>query len=376
MKKLIYAFYAFLFNLSAKLFKIRKNRVAFVSMHNEAFNDSLGEVKRYLEEKGGYEFVFLTRKDLEFKLKNIPRALSFFFVKSRKLASSKYVFLNDNFLPMAGCHFQKEAVIVQLWHAEGVFKKFGLSIPQLEEVRKNEIESNGKLSFVVCSSKNVVPFYAEAFGVSKDKVLPLGTPRTDWFFQKENREAATRNFDKRYPSLKGKKLVLYAPTFRDDPEQNERLLENFDSQKLSELLGDEYVLLLRLHPQVRPKATACNGAVDVTEYKDVRELVAVCDCLITDYSSICMDFSLLDKKTVFFAYDLDEYRKNRDFYFPYADYVPGPVTSCLEDTAKAVLAPFDREKNERFKRFNFDFTDSESAQRVVERIVINPPIKK
>ncbi|MGN1195950.1 MAG: CDP-glycerol glycerophosphotransferase family protein [Acutalibacteraceae bacterium] len=370
MKKLIYAFYAFLFNISAKLFKIKNNRVAFVSMHNEKFNDSLGEVKNYLEEKGGFEFVFITRKDLELKPQNVPGALSFFFVKSRKLATSKYVFLNDNFLPMSGCNFKKDAVVVQLWHAEGVFKKFGLSIPQPEDVRKNEIESNKRLNFVICSSKNVVPYYAEAFGVSEDKVLPLGTPRTDRLFKKENIEAAKENFYKQFPSLKGKKLVLYAPTFRDDPEQNEKLLENFDAEKLLSILGNEYALLLRLHPQVRPKAAHLNGAVDVTEYQDVRELVAVCDALITDYSSICMDFSLLDKKTVFFAYDLEEYRKKRDFYFDYTDYVPGPVTPCVGDAAKALLAPFDCDKNEKFKRFNFDYADCKSTQRVVEEIIL------
>lgn len=369
MKKLIYAVYALLFNVSAKLFKVKKNRIAFVSMHNESFNDSLGEVRKVLEENGDFEFVLITRKDLELKLKNIPRALSFFFVKSRKLATAKYVFLNDNFLPMAGCHFRKETTVVQLWHAEGIFKKFGLSIKQPDEVRKNEIESNKRLSFVVCSSKNVAPFYAEAFGVSEDRVLPLGSARTDWFFKKENLVAAKEHFFGQFPALFGKKLVLYAPTFRDDPEQNEKILEHFDAKKLLGLLGDEYAVLLRLHPQVRPKETGLDGAVDVTEYRDVRELVAVCDALITDYSSICMDFSLLDKKTVFFAFDLDEYRKNRDFYFDYADYVPGPVTNSIEQTAEAIAAPFDSEKNEKFKRFNFDYCDSFSAKRIADRIV-------
>lgn len=369
MKKLIYAIYALLFNLSAKLFKVKKNRVAFVSMHNESFHDSLGEVKKVLDENGEFDFVFITRRDLELKLKNIPRALSFFFIKSRKLATSGYVFLNDNFLPMAGCRFQKETTVVQLWHAEGVFKKFGLSIEQPENVRKNEIESNKRLSFVVCSSENVVPYYAEAFGVSEDRVLPLGSARTDWFFKKESFETAKNNFYKQFPDLQGKKLVLYAPTFRDDPEQNEKLLEHFDAEKLLKLLGDEYVILLRLHPQVRPKEMSLDGTIDVTEYQDVRELVAVCDALITDYSSICMDFSLLEKKTIFFAFDLEEYQKDRDFYFDYADYIPGPVTTSIEQTAEAVLAPFDREKNEKFKRFNFDYSDSFSAKRIVERIV-------
>lgn len=369
MKKLIYAIYALLFNISAKLFRVKKNRVALVSMHNEGFCDSLGEVKKALEEQGDFDFVFITRKDLEFRFRNIPRALSFFFVKARKLATSEYVFLNDNFLPMANCNFRKETTVVQLWHAEGVFKKFGLSIGQPDGIRKYESESNKRLSFVVCSSKNVVPFYAEAFGIGEEKVLPLGSARTDWFFKAENLIKANEHFFGQFPALSGKKLVLYAPTFRDNPQQNEKILTHFDAKKLKTLLGDDYAVLLRLHPQIRPEKTSLDGAVDVTEYTDVRELVAVCDVLITDYSSLCMDFSLLNKKTVFFAFDLEEYRKERDFYFDYAGYVPGPVTKTVEQTAEAVLSPFDADKNERFKRFNFDYSDSFSAKRIAGRIV-------
>ena len=195
MKKLIYKIYALLFNLSAKLFKIKENRVALVSMHNENFNDSLGEIYKALEKSGEYKFVFISRQDLEFKAKNIFRVISFFLVKSGKLATSKYVFLNDNFLPMANMNFKKEAVMTQLWHAEGVFKKFGLHIPQTEDIRKREIAGAAKLTWVVCSSERVVPYYAEAFGVSEEKVLPLGTPRTDYLFEKGNEEKARQRLE-------------------------------------------------------------------------------------------------------------------------------------------------------------------------------------
>lgn len=368
MKQLIYKIYALLFNISAKLFGIKENRVAFVSMHNENFNDSLGAIHKELEKSGKYEFVFISRQDLEIKVKNIFRVLSFFLVKSRKLATAKYVFLNDNFLPMANMSFKKDAVITQLWHGEGVFKKFGFAIEQKDEVRKNEIEANKRLSFVVCSSKNVLPFYAEAFGMNPERVLPLGTPRTDYLFEKGNEQKATERIEKLYPETRGKRKILYAPTFRDENSSDSEIFSHFDVNLFNEKFGEQYSLLVRFHPQVHT-GEKITGAVDVTAFDDVRQLALACDVLITDYSSICMEFSLLDKKTVFFAYDLENYKGMRDFYFDYESYVPGKIAKTTEEIIKAIEEPFDKERNEKFKKFNFDFFEGGNAKRVVESIM-------
>lgn len=366
MKEFIYSVYALLFNMASKLFKVKKNRVALVSMHNENFKDSLGSIYEELEKSGNYEFVLISRQDLEIKLSNVFRVISFFLVKSRKLATSKYVYLNDNFLPMSKLNFQKEAVITQLWHGEGVFKKFGFAIKQADEVRKRESQANKKLTYVVCSSKAVVPYYAEAFGCDEKRVLPLGSPRTDYFFKGENAKKARKRLDALYPSLCGKKLVLYAPTFRDDLSKNSEILSHFDISLFNEELSDEYALLIRLHPQVHSDVGTLSGAVDVTDFDDVRQLVLSCDVLITDYSSICMDFSLLSKKTVFYAYDLQKYTADRDFYFNYESYVPGKVAATTDEVIAAIKEPFDKEKNEKFKSFNFDYEDGFSAKRVIE----------
>lgn len=367
MKSFFYAVYAFFFNISAALFPLKKNRVCFLSMHNEGFCDSLGSVCAYLKEsRTDMQAVYITREDLS--LKNPLRLLSFFLVKSRLLATSGYVFLNDNFLPMGRLNFKKEAVITQLWHAEGAFKKFGLDISQPEGVRRAENAANEKLSFVVCSSEGVRDIYAGAFGVKKEQVLPLGAPRCDYLLKESNNEKAKEELLTLYPQCKGKKVVLYAPTFRDTKEGNLEILERFDTKKITALLGDEYVLLVKLHPQVHENVRLEN-AVDVTDFDDVRKLALFCDVLITDYSSICMDFALLDKKTVFYAYDLEEYTAKRDFYFPYESYVPGETAFTLEACADAVKADFDREKNEKFKSFNFSFFDAESSGRVVEAVI-------
>ena len=366
MKEFIYSVYALLFNISAKLFKVKQNRVALVSMHNENFKDSLGSVYEELKARGNYEFVLISRQDLEINAKNIFRVISFFLIKARKLATSRYVFLNDNFLPMSKLNFQKETLTVQLWHAEGVFKKFGFAINQESAVREREIKANEKIDYVVCSSKAVVPYYAEAFSKKEENVLPLGSARADYFFKEGKKEEAVRRLYEMYPHLKGKKLVLYAPTFRDDPKENREIVSHFDTLLFEKELGNNYALLIRLHPQIHADIKDIPYGTDVTDFDDVRQLVLACDVLITDYSSICMDFSLLSKKTVFFAYDLEKYTADRNFYFDYADYVPGKVVRTTEEIIEEIKDPFDGSKNEKFKRFNFDFEDGLSAKRIAD----------
>lgn len=367
MKEFFYQIYALLFNISARLFSVRKNRVCFLSMHNEGFCDSLGSVREKLEEKKeNYDIVLITREDLSFK--NPLKLLSFFFVKSRLLATSAYVFLNDNFLPMGKLNFRKETVITQLWHAEGAFKKFGFHIRQPENVRRAEKAANEKLTYVICSGEGVREIYAGAFGVKKSQVLPLGAPRCDYLLAPGNKEKADAELLELYPQCKGKKVVLYAPTFRDTKKENLEILNRFDSLKFTKALGKDYVLMVKLHPQVH-ESCVVEHAIDVTDYSDVRKLALFCDVLITDYSSICMDFSFLNKKTVFFAYDLESYKAQRDFYFDYEAYVPGRVAFTTEECVQAVEGSFDKEKNDTFRTINFSYFDTDSAKRVVDRII-------
>ena len=120
-------------------------------------------------------------------------------------------------------------------------------------------------------------------------------------------------------------------------------------------------------PQVH-ESVVIENAVDVTDYDDVRKLALFCDVLVTDYSSICMDFSLLSKKIVFFAYDLEWYTERRDFYFDYESFVPGLAAKTTDELISAVKADFQKERNDKFRAFNFSYTDSFSAKRVIDTI--------
>ena len=374
MKKLFYSLYAFFFNL-CRILPIKENRIAFVAPHNGGDKDSLGILRSHCEAMGGFDIVTITTRDLRLDtsgagkfIKSCMKAVGFFTVKAKALATAKYVFLNDNFMPMASLNFSEKAIITQLWHAEGAFKKFGLSAPLTDDVREREQKCSENLTYVVCTSKNLVPVYAEAFGVDESKILPLGAPRIDTLLAKKDVDALRRKFDENHPECKGKKLILYAPTFRDDPETDKSLVSRIDTALFSRELSEEYALLIKLHPQIH-SAEPAEGTVNVTG-GDINELTLISDLLITDYSSVCMDFALLGKPCIFYAFDLESYEKERSFYFDYESYVPGVVAKDFASVVEAIKNPRnDGEKLRNFRDFNFDYIDCNNTERIFERVI-------
>lgn len=361
MKDLFYRLFAFSFWLSRRLHRdVDPALVALISPHNASFTDSLGEIEAALKEQGGCRFLRLSHADLN----GVGSALRFFTVKAFRLARAKTVFLNDNFMPLGYLDFSKETTVVQLWHAEGAFKRFGLDIDQPPAVRRREKAANRKLTYVVCSSPDIRSIYAGAFGVAPEQVLPLGSPRADALLKAKNTADLRAAFDKRYPQCAGKKLVLYAPTFREDPAWDKTFLDSFDPALLARELGEDHALLVRLHPQVHT-ARAFPGAIDVTDHPAVNELTLLCESLITDYSSICMDFALLDKPCFFFAPDLARYEATRSFYFDYRTGVPGPVCETMAELTEAVKRPDDPTLRRAFCKRNLASVDGGSCARIL-----------
>ncbi len=361
MKKILYKIFALFFNINTAA-PIKENRVVLLAPHPGGSHDSTSAVEEYLKEKGGYELIRI----------NVPRSgiknyILFFLRDSRLLSTAKYIFLNDNFMPMADLHFRKETVITQLWHGEGAFKKFGLLTDIDGETAQRLKKCTEKLTYITCTSENIRDIYADAFGADREKVLPLGSPRLDYLLKEQNINELKEKFYRAFPLCKGKKLVLYAPTFRDAPERDKALLDSVAAKYFNNAVNGEYALLIKLHPRVH-SAKIPEGAIDVTGY-DTAELTLICDTLITDYSSICMDFALLNKPCVFYAFDLDEYEKERSFCKGYEDYVPGAVIRDFKDIPDAVTNCKADKKTEAFLRFNFDYIDGKNTERILKAVM-------
>ncbi|MBE6782941.1 MAG: hypothetical protein E7536_02895 [Ruminococcaceae bacterium] len=359
MKGLFYFLYSVFFHI-CRIFPVKTNRVVLLSPHNANFKDSLMYIQQEFAKRGDFSFVYISSRELD----RIPGAIKFFTVKAYLLATAKYIFLNDTFMPMANLNFSKKSVIVQLWHGQGILKKFVMDTNLEPSVRKNAQKCADKYTYVVVSSKKALPICAGAFGVKEEKCLPLGQPASDALYKDTK-----THFYETFPELKGRKTILYAPTFRDDPEADKQILENFDIEKFNRELGDEYSLLIRLHPQIHTSVPE-EGVFNATSYDDVNELIRECDILITDYSSICMEFSMLKKPMLFFAYDLEKYKNDRDLYFEYESYVPGKVVKTSDEMIKAIKEKdFAEDKNAAFREFNFDFFDGKSSERLADYLL-------
>jgi CDP-ribitol ribitolphosphotransferase len=199
-------------------------------------------------------------------------------------------------------------------------------------------------------------------------------PRTDVLFG-DGVKAIKAAVRARYRLPDGKRVILYAPTFRGESILRATSPADLDLAAMHRELGADHVLLLKLHPFVRkghviPPELA-GFAIDASDHPDIHELMLVSDVLLTDYSSAIFEFSLLGRPMAFFAPDHDDYMDERGFYFDYRTGVPGPVFETTEDLARWLRAGvFDLARVQRFRDESFEVADGHASERFVDRIVL------
>jgi teichoic acid ribitol-phosphate primase len=218
------------------------------------------------------------------------------------LATARLFVVDDYFFPMYVIRPRAGTTFVQAWHACGAFKKFGYSVVDkafgADEAYAEAVRIHSTYDVCLVSSERFVPAYAEAFRLPPERFTSrLGIPRTDLFFDAARVAATVDGLRRRYGIPSGKRVVLYAPTFRGDRGTRARDPEGLDLAALQPLLGEGHVVLLRSHPFVRERSGAADRhagfAIDVSDHPDMNELLLVADVLVTDYSSAMFEFALL-----------------------------------------------------------------------------------
>ena len=361
--KVFAAFYRFF-----RRYKVRENRVTLIEKLNTGGTGGLYEVKGECERRGyNFQYNVITHKDYEVRPSNLFRLLWLFTVKAYRMATSSYIFLNDNFMPLAYMDPAPETMVVQVWHALGSFKKFGGSSEKDPRVLRELKAANERVDYIIAGSENIRENYMEAFMVPSSKVACIGCPQTDYYFRDHDIKRHRKRLEKAFPQLKGKKLVLYAPTFRDDPDRDRELLNHFDFEAFRRELSEEYCLAVRMHPQVRGSQVPDN-VIDLTDYPNVRLLLCMTDILIADYSSIAVEFSLLNRPIILYAFDREWYlKKDRGFYFDYNKTAPGPIIESMEELIGCIRdQSYDLNKVRQFALLHNQYFDAENASRLAD----------
>lgn len=378
MAKVIYVWLIMFVSLYSKRLPVRKRLVYLMSFPK---NEN-GLLKKIIEDEKDLEIIlFYEKKCLEEaeKLKKLGVTIfeikpSFSFIKQviPILMQSK-VILCDNYFPMlAGFLSHKETTIIQLWHANGAIKCFGLEDPTtmsrsaIDRIRFKQVYKH--FDEYIVGSEMMGNVFCRSYEAKKKNIITIGYPKTDIYFQQEKISIIQEKFFLEYPELRNKKIILYAPTYRDNKKE-----ENpFNLEQLYNKLGSEYAVLIKKHPHLSYEKMEIEYDnflyYDLSQFK-IEELLMVTSYLITDYSSVPFEFTLLNnaKKILFFCYDKENYTKSTGLQKDFEKWAPGEIVQTMEE----LIVNLKNEDISDFKEFNQKwnaYNDGEATSRLVQHI--------
>lgn len=349
---------------------VKQNQIAFISGRRDELGGNEKYVYDLIKDRKNIDFKFLFSTQLD-RFTKSGKKKEFYNL----YATSKVVIVDDYYNLLNTVEKRKDVKLFQLWHACGAFKTFGFSRLGKPDSPKQASPNHRMYDFATVSSESIVKYYAEGFGISDSNVLPTGIPRTDIFFDKEYADTFRNGFYEKYPQLKNKKIILFAPTFRGAGQKSAYYpLSAFNPNSFAEKLGDDYCVLIKLHPfcleryEIDEKYK--DRIIDFTDEDELNDLLFITDLLITDYSSCVFEASLLNIPMAFYAFDLYQYISDRDFYSDFISFVPGKIVFTQHELESAIESEdFETEKVQPFKEKYFSETDGKASQRVADAII-------
>lgn len=361
--------------------------VLFISFHGRGYSDNPKALHEYMKKHSEYDSYQCIWAVKHHKKKNIeiPNAkvieyfsISYFYY----LARSKYWIVNCK-LPNYVLKKSKQ-VYLQTWHGTPLKKlAHDIDVPEtttfyrsgmtLHEMHTTYDVDVSKYTYMISPSSFTTEVFQSAFQIETKRLMETGYPRND-VLSNFTPEMIT-DMKNKYHIPDGKKVILYAPTWRDNSFTMKGYTFSLEVNfKLwQEILGDSYVVLFKPHYLIV-------NSFDMEEYqgfvyyiepeKDISDLYFISDILITDYSSVFFDYAILQRPVYFYMYDLEEYKNElRGFYLDIYKDLPGSIYEQEKQMLEAIIAgEFDKERLKMFnQRFN-NHEDGKASKRVLDTV--------
>ena len=304
-----------------------RHKVVFISRQSDRPSADILLVEKQLhEDDPTIETVKLCRT-LGGGIGNKIKYVFHMLVQMYHLATSECVVLDSYCIVVSCLHHRKSLKVIQMWHGLGCFKKFGYSILDKGEGSSLKLarmmHMHEKYDMVFTSSEYCKKAFMEGFNVSEDKMVIAPLPKVDQLRDQKYMAKLAAKIREKYPQLKEKINILYAPTFRKDESEQKIMI-----QKLIDYVDyDKYNLILCLHPI--SKLSFDDPRIIVDNQYFTFEMAAVADLVITDYSATTYEMAIMDKKLFYFTFDKEKYDDERGFYTPLSAF-PGPKCDDLE----------------------------------------------
>ncbi|MFC6181587.1 CDP-glycerol glycerophosphotransferase family protein [Lactiplantibacillus daowaiensis] len=334
----------------------KPRRVVFATMRNTKLADNL----KYL-------YAEFDHADDDYELKvlcfhydrTLLSKLGFVWASMRALyylATAQLFIIDDYFFPLYAIQKHDDNIVIQLWHAIGSLKKFGLSLPS---ANRSIIKPHTNYDWVFINAEADKPAYTEAFDLPADHVLALGEPMIDGLM-------TMRHHDHERP-----KRLFYAPTYRaGGAKRVAGYIQAFI--KASQALNGEWELYISVHPYLKLPALAANLPANVHLFQDaerVKNLLPKVDVFVTDYSSLSLNFSYFERPILLFTPDYAQYAKHCGFYVDYYQYLGAPHFKTASQVIAAVnqqVPTLDLSYVQQLKQRTFPQQDGHNSRRVFD----------
>lgn len=373
LKTLFYAWWKI-----CTLFPVNKNKVVIQSFNGRDFCDNPKYIALQLLKKNPRLVIYWALNDME--KSSLPQGIRPLKFKSLfyafHMATAK-VWIDNIRKPYI--FKRKNQIYIQTWHGGFGLKNIEKDAANsLEAVYLQTAEKDAEMTdLMISNSHTLTKLYRDSFWYEDGEILECGLPRNDKLFGFTEQEVYDVREKLSIPRYV--KIALYAPTFRKN-----KSLDVYDldykmlAKKLGERFGGEWIILLRLHPNVFVLSNNIefdNKIIyNASLYSDIQELYMISDVVITDYSSVMFDFMILNRPCLLYASDVEEYRKDRDFFVS-IDSLPFPMAQNNEELAEIILNFDETIYNQKVKKF-YDFhgfcdrghASEEVADWIIERI--------
>lgn len=360
---------------------IKENYIIFESFLGKNYSDSPRNIYEYIIDNDlDYRCIWVFNNKHRKIPGNAKVVKRFSFAYYYYFAVSKY-WINNMRQPL---HLVKRPgnVFLETWHGTPL-KKLVFDMKDVYSAnpryKRDFYLQSRAWDYLLSPNRYSSEIFTSAFKFDKN-MLEYGYPRNDILYSSDKEERA-RQVKEAIGIPNDKKVILYAPTWRDDdfyePGKYKFQLQ-LDLNKMKEKLGDEYVVALRMHYFIADDidVEGLDGfAFNLSTYDDIAELYLISDLLITDYSSVFFDYVNLKRPILFFTYDLDKYRDQlRGFYLDFEKDAPGPLLKTSDAVIDAIvnIEELKTEYTERYAAFYEKFCswhDGKSTEKVVKRVL-------
>ncbi|MEH7075102.1 bifunctional glycosyltransferase/CDP-glycerol:glycerophosphate glycerophosphotransferase [Neobacillus drentensis] len=370
----------YIYNKFFLRFPMKENYIIFESFLGKNYSDSPRNIYEYIiENKMDYQCIWVfndKNRKIPGNAKIVKRfSLAYYYY----FAVSKY-WINNMRQPL---HLVKREgnVFLETWHGTPL-KKLVFDMKDVYSAnpryKRDFYMQSRAWDYLLSPNRYSSEIFRSAFKFDNE-MLEYGYPRNDILYSPQKEEIITR-VKRNIGIPDNKKVVLYAPTWRDDdyyePGKYKFQLQ-LDLHKMKEILGEDYVVALRMHYFIADdiNVEGLDGfAFNLSKYDDIAELYLISDILITDYSSVFFDYANLERPILFFTYDLDKYRDQlRGFYLDFENEGPGPLLRTSDEVINAI-AKIDEVKKEYATKYDAFYErfcswhDGKSTEKVVRKV--------